>query len=83
MAYVPCRYAQRWPELFAPLDDDQKRGVSQALANGRLEGWQPTRDEVADLIARERGLLSFEQYKQRVLDRALVRADAAVVRSAG
>lgn len=75
MAYTPCRYARRWPELFAPLDDDQKWSVSQALANGRLEGWEPTREEVADLIDRAREVISADEYRARVLDRA--RAAAA------
>ena len=46
MAYEPCRYAQRWPELFESLDDDQKQRVSDALANNRLEGWEVRGDRL-------------------------------------
>ena len=65
MAYEPCRYAQRWPELFEPLDDDQKQRVSDALSNNRLEGWEPERDDVADLVDREAGRIDTAEYIRR------------------
>lgn len=37
---------QQYPELFAQLDDKQRRAVVQSLAAGWHEGWQPTREGV-------------------------------------
>lgn len=70
MSYAPCRYAARWPELFAPLSDEQKQGISDALANGRLEGDEPTPQEVADLVALELGRIDHQEYQHRALERA-------------
>jgi hypothetical protein len=70
MTYQPCRYAQRWPELFEPLDDAQKQRISDALANGRLEGWEPEREDVADLIDRELGRIDRSEYVRRTMARA-------------
>ena len=67
MAYEPCRYAQRWPELFESLDDDQKQRVSDALSNNRLEGWEPDRDDVADLVDREAGRIDTAEYIRRTM----------------
>lgn len=67
MAYEPCRYAQRWPELFESLDDDQKQRVSDALSNNRLEGWEPERDDVADLVDREAGRIDTAEYIRRTM----------------
>ena len=69
MAYEPCRYAQRWPELFEPLDDDQKQRVSDALSNNRLEGWEPERDDVADLVDREAGRIDTAEYIRRTMSK--------------
>jgi Antitoxin VbhA len=65
MSYEPCRYARRWPELFEPLDDAQKQIISDVLANGRLEGWEPERDDVADLVDRELGRIDSAEYARR------------------
>jgi len=67
VAYEPCRYAQRWPELFEALDDDQKQRVSDALSNNRLEGWEPQRDDVADLVDREAGRIDTAEYIRRTM----------------
>lgn len=69
MAYEPCRYAQRWPELFESLTDEQKQRVSDALSNNRLEGWEPQRDDVADLVAREAGRIDTAEYIRRTMAR--------------
>ena len=67
MAYEPCRYAQRRPDLFEPLDDEQKQRVSDALSNNRLEGWEPQRDDVADLVDRELGKIDTAEYIRRTM----------------
>ncbi len=33
---------QRWPELFAPLDETQRRAVMQSFAAAWDEGWTRT-----------------------------------------
>lgn len=83
MSYTPCRYARRWPELWAQLPDDGARQrVTNALANGRLEGMEPDREFVADFVAKVRGDLTGEQYRARVLARAQAEADARLGRHA-
>ena len=37
---------QQYPELFAQLNDKQRRAVVQSLAAGWHEGWEPTREDV-------------------------------------
>jgi hypothetical protein len=69
MAYEPCRYAQRWPELFEQLDDEQKQRVSDALANNRLENWEPDRDDVSNLVERELGRIDTAEYIRRTLSK--------------
>ena len=76
MAYEPCRYARRWPEVFEPLDDEQKQRVSDALANNRLEGWEPDRDDVADLADRELGRIDTAEYIRRTMARVTRGGDA-------
>lgn len=60
MAHV--RYSQQYPDLFAPLTADQVWAIEQTLANGRLEGWDPDRSDVADLIDQALGRLTLTQY---------------------
>ena len=69
MAYEPCQYAQRWPELFESLDDAQKQRVSDALASNRLQGWEPQRDDVADLADREAGRIDTAEYIRRTMSK--------------
>jgi hypothetical protein len=68
MSYTPCRYARRWPQLWARLPDDRARqSLSDALANGRLEGVEPTRDDVELLVARACGELTDAEFAARAL----------------
>ena len=68
MSFSPCRYARRWPGLWARLPDDRARqSLSDALANGRLEGVEPTRDDVELLVARARGELTDAEFAARAL----------------
>jgi len=46
------------------------------LANGRLEGMEPGRELVEDLVARARGEMSAEEFRVKVLTRARSRAQA-------
>jgi hypothetical protein len=51
MSYPPCRYARRWPELWAQQRSDADRWrLSHSLASGRLDGQEPSRAFVAAFI---------------------------------
>ncbi len=68
MSYTPCRYARQWPQLWSRLPDDRARqSLSDALANGRLEGMEPTEADVALLVARACGELTDAEFAARVL----------------
>jgi len=67
MAHV--RYSQQHPDLFAPLTADQVWAIEQTLANGRLEGWDPDRSDVADLIDQALGRLTLTEYVARGTER--------------
>lgn len=73
MAYTSS-YTERFPDLFDGLTDEQRRGITQTLANGHLEGWEPTREEISDLIDVDLGRISDEEYITRVRRRADVAA---------
>ena len=55
----------RWPELFAQLDGAQRAAVLRSLAAGWHEGWEPNKEDVADLIDYSRGVLTFDEYQAR------------------
>lgn len=61
---------ERWPELFVQLDDAQRRAVVQSLASAWHEGWEPNREDVADLIDEARGAITFEEYQRRSVAKA-------------
>ena len=55
----------RWPDLFAPLDAEQRRAVVQSLTACWHEGWEPNREDVADLADYARGVITFDEYQER------------------
>lgn len=61
----------RYPELFAPLTEEQHRNVMQPLASSWLEGDNPTREDVALLIDYELGRITAEEYDRQALAKAL------------
>ena len=61
----------RYPELFEPLTEEQRRNVVQPLASSWLEGDNPTRDDVALLIDYELGRITAEEYDRQALAKAL------------
>ncbi len=76
MVPTPCPYATRWPELFARLPDDTAReSLSQALANARLEGWDPAREYVELLVDGAVGEMGSDELIARTV--ALARRPAA------
>ncbi len=63
MSYPPCRYAHRWPELWAQLPTDaDRRRLSSILASGRLDGQEPSRAFVAAFINRMLGRITRAEF---------------------
>lgn len=61
----------RYPELFEPLTEKQRRNVVQPLASSWLEGDNPTREDVTLLINYELGRITAEEYDRQALAKAL------------
>ncbi|KAA0017660.1 hypothetical protein [Antrihabitans cavernicola] len=61
MTWEPCKYARRWPELWAPLTSRQRRELSDSLGD---DDAVPTRSDVADLADYVAGSITAEQYQQ-------------------
>jgi hypothetical protein len=57
--------ADAFGDLLALLDDRQRSGMISWLAVGFYDGWRPSRDEVADLVAIELGALTIDEGIQR------------------
>jgi hypothetical protein len=55
----------RWPELFAQLNETQRDSVRQSLAAGWHEGFTPTREDVENLTDYARGAINFAEYRRR------------------
>jgi len=70
---------ERWPELFAQLDDTQRRAVVQSLASAWHEGWEPNREDVENLTDEARGAIETAEYRRRA-HAAARRRTAAVAR---
>lgn len=66
-----------YPDLFEGLDEETIDGITAACANIWLEGWKPNREDVADLIAWEKGEIDDDEYDRRNLERAHRRAGTA------
>ena len=61
----------RYPELFEPLTEEQRRNIMQPLASSWLEGDNPTREDVKLLIDYELGRITAEEYDRQALAKAL------------
>ncbi len=66
---------ERWPELFADLDDADRHAVRQAFASAWHEGWVPNREDVENLTDETRGAIDEAEYRRR--SHAAVRRRAA------
>ncbi|WP_444663529.1 hypothetical protein ACT17Q_15390 [Cellulomonas sp. CW35] len=71
---------ERWPELFAQLDDTQRRAVVQSLASAWHEGWEPNREDVENLTDEARGAIDRAEYLRRVDAAAERRRKVSVAR---
>ena len=70
----PFDIETRWPELLEPLTDAQRRNVVQTLANQWFEGWEPRREDVADLAAYVSGSIGEAEFQERARSKAKRRA---------
>ena len=61
----------RYPELFEPLTEEQRRNIMHPLASSWLEGDNPTREDVTILIDYELGRITAEEYDRQALAKAL------------
>ena len=70
-------WPSRYPDLFAGMTDAQALSVHNAIANGVLEGWQPSRDDVATQCAAAAGHIGLEEIVARAQARATARGRAS------
>jgi hypothetical protein len=61
--------ADRFADLLEPLDDRKRRGMISWIAIRFYDGWRPSRDEIADLVAVELGTLSLTDCIERQRNR--------------
>ena len=64
-----------WPELFTDMSDIDRNAIRQSFAASWHDGWQPDREDVADLAAQTRGKITAEEYRQRIRNRAQPREE--------
>ena len=57
--------ADQYADLLQPLSNRQRRAIVLRLTFGFYEGWRPSRDELADLVAVELGTLSVDEAARR------------------
>ncbi|GEA88392.1 hypothetical protein [Cellulomonas cellasea] len=73
-----------WPELFEPLDEQQRRSVRQSFVRAAAGGWVANREDVENLTALESGAITPEEYDRRVDETATRHwVDEAVWRPGG
>jgi len=63
--------ADDYADLLRPLNNRQRRAMILRLTFGFYDGWQPSRAEMADLVAVELGTLSTDEASRRQRQRAL------------
>lgn len=51
----------QWPDLLTDLTEDQAHAIRQVIASSALEGYTPTRAEVAELARLARGEVTADQ----------------------
>ena len=57
--------ADNYADLLRPSDYQQRRAIILRLTHGFYEGWRPSRQEMADLVAAELGTLRTEEAVRR------------------
>jgi hypothetical protein len=58
-------WTETHPDLFAALTDHTCARITQILTAGHIEGWEPTREEISDLIAYELEYITEHEYTRR------------------
>lgn len=62
-------WVRTYPDLFGQLDDRQARALHNAISNNVLEGWEPTREDIADQIDVILGRITDDELVARTLAR--------------
>jgi len=63
-------WERQWPEVFASLDVKTWKAVVGVLANHALEGMEPDRESITNLVAYAGGAISEGEYDRRADARA-------------
>jgi len=58
----PRSIADEYEDLLAMLDAGARQGLVHRLSVGYYEGWHPSREEVANIVARETGRITESEY---------------------
>lgn len=66
----------RYPELFAQLNEEQYQNVVEPLISSWLEGYDFSREEVARFIDHELGRISDDEFRKQILEEALALQEA-------
>ncbi|OFM97404.1 MULTISPECIES: hypothetical protein [Rothia] len=67
---------ERYPELFAQLNEEQYQNVVEPLISSWLEGYDFSRKEVARFIDHELGRISDDEFRKQILEEALALQEA-------
>lgn len=67
---------ERYPELFAQLNEEQYQNVVEPLVSSWLEGYEHSREEVARFIDHELGRISDDEFRKQILEEALALQEA-------
>jgi hypothetical protein len=78
----PASIADAFEDLLRPLSPRARRRVLLQLTHGYYDGWRPTRQELADVIAVELGILGVDESmaRQRMRRRGQVPAEDILTR---
>ena len=71
--------ADRFKDLLAYLDNNRRRGMVSRIITGYYEGWRPSREEIADLVAVEVGVLRWEEQVARQQRRRIGRVPPSII----
>ena len=63
--------ADRYADLLRPLPRSRRDGLIGRISRGFYDGWIPSRDEVADLVAVDLGILTIDECIERHRQRRL------------
>lgn len=64
---MESRWERTWPELFDGLEHEVRSIVVASLANSALEGAEPSRDDIVDMIEYATGQITAAEYHRRTI----------------